>query len=288
MNAFQACRRRRRSSRYAGASSIDLAARLATVVLAVLSLIGIALTSVGFGVALALNAMFGPDLLEIFSGPLDYLAASAWVIVSIFNSLAEQWSDPRKWARLVAKAMAMFVLVALIAAIAALAHTHWEKASRVARLAIEPTRRAIGWVRRERWLWRVPAVLAIAVAAAAVPLLLTRALLFVFALALGPFIVGLLAAEEHFHAAVIEPVRCASSLSAQDRRDRSAGKQPTPRGRPYGATCVEVKSKEVGVGSHRARRIIATGESIALFSPDSGRVVVVPRKDAIVTFVDEL
>ena len=55
--------------------------------LSLLSLMGIALTSLGYSAALALKDMFGPDILEILRGPLDYLAVSSFVIISVFNGL---------------------------------------------------------------------------------------------------------------------------------------------------------------------------------------------------------
>ena len=51
------------------------------------SFIGLILACFGFGVALALNSTFDVGSLEILHGPSDYIAASAYVVLEIFNAL---------------------------------------------------------------------------------------------------------------------------------------------------------------------------------------------------------
>ena len=268
--------------------------------LSALSLLGVALASLGFSLTLALNAMFGPDVLEVLRGPLDYVAASSFIIISMYNEAAERMTGPGGLLRSLDAGLTIAFLVVVAGVVWAYAHHHRNKllglASRAGRVACTGKR----WVQQRPRSWRVPSIVASS-ASGMLAYFIGRAVLVVFTVALLPFVVGYWAAQSHFYVTVIEPHACAKSVSAAGRRaawSRATSTKANANanangeggasqdGRPYSAICVEVFSKDTGI--HKGRRIIATNELIALFDPASGTVTIVPRKDAVVTFINQL
>jgi hypothetical protein len=269
-------------------------AQVSAALLGMLSLLVAALASTGFGLALAMGDVFGLDVLEVLHGPADYLAASAWVVVTILNGLARHVGEPQGVARAFITAFTVFVVVAIVGVIGAYAYRYRAKLAQSTQSAQQAARSSADWVAAHPRSWRVPAIILSAVLSGAVVLLIGRALLAVLTVALLTFVGGFFAAKSHFYETVIEPYECIKSRNAQVRRQQwldakqadERGDPAVPTIRPYQAVCVEVHNKDLG--SHRGRRILATSESIALFDPMSGTVRVVPRKDAVVTFVDTL
>jgi hypothetical protein len=263
--------------------------------LSALSLLGIALTSLRFSLTLALNTMFGPDVLEVLRGPLDYLAASSFIIIATYNDAADRVTRPDGLLRSLDLGLTVAFLVLAAGVAWAFVHHHRDRLFRLASRTSSAVRSGKSWAQQRPWSWRVPSIVTASALSGALTYFVGRAALVVFTVALLPFVVGYWAAQSHFYIAVVEPHACAKSVKAADRRAAWSGAttarargedSPPPNGRPYGAVCVEVFSKETG--THRGRRIIATNESIALYDPASGTVQIVPRKDAVVTFVNQL
>jgi hypothetical protein len=292
-------RRRNRAQSNSPANPIgETVSRIIAVWLSVFSLIGIALTSLGFSVALALNGMFNPDILEILRGPIDYLVASAWVVVTGYNELVDSVLGPRGMLRPLDAALVIALLVAMAGVVWVYAHKHRLRMRQLANQAGTAARSGTQWVTQRPSRWRLPAILASATASGALIYAVGWILLAVFTAALLPFAIGYRAAQLHFYVTVIEPYACAKSMSAQTHRARlavelrkneeniSSDDRAAESSRPYRAVCVEVKSKELG--TFKGRRIIATDESIALYDPVTGAVKIVPRKDAVVSFIDKL
>jgi hypothetical protein len=270
-------------------------AKFSAAMLGLISLLGLALSTLGFGVVLALNATFGPDVLEVLRGPLDYLAASAWVVVTLFNRMHAEINGPGGHAALLMAGLVLAVTVALAGVAVAYAYHHRANLSLAANSVSAKAQTGRWWIAPRGWSWRVPAITASAVGSGVLLYWVVRVVPILFALTLIPFVVGYRAAQHHFYSSVIEPHACAKSRSAQARREqwrreeeaKADGKEASAEASaPYLATCVEVRTKELGV--FRGRRIIATDDSIALYDPASGAVSIVPRKDAAVIFIDKL
>jgi hypothetical protein len=292
-------RRRNRPQPKAPARPIgETALRIIAIGLSAFSLIGVALTSLGFSVALALNTMFGPDILEILRGPLDYLVASAWVVVTGYIELLDRVTGPRGLLRSLDAALVVASLVAVAGVAWVYVRTHHARLRRFVSWTGTGVRSGKQWVEQRPSRWRLPAILVSSAASGALMYAVSRIVLAVFTVVLLPFVIGYRAAQLHFYATVIEPYACAESMSAQTHRARLAaelrkkeentGSEDRAAGsdRPYRAVCVEVQSKELGI--FKGRRIIATNESIALYDPATGAVKIVPRKDAVVSFIDKL
>jgi hypothetical protein len=263
--------------------------------LSMLSLLGIALTSLGFSVTLALNAMFGPDILEVLRGPLDYLAVSAFIIISVYNGLAEKVTGPAGSLKFLDGGLTIAFLVFVAGVAWAYVHHHRSKLVVLASRAGGAARFGARWVQQRPRSWRVPSIVASSAVSGVLTYFIGRAVLVMFTVALLPFVMGYWATQSHFYVTVIEPHTCAKAVSAKDRRaawsraksaEADGKDNESPSGRPYSATCVEVRSKDGG--PHKGRRIIATDDSIALYDPASGAVTIVPRKDAVVTFINQL
>ncbi len=268
----------------------------------------IVLTSLGFTYAIALEATFGPDVLEILGGPLDYVAMSSWLVITAFNKLANVVQGPKGTVQLIHSAMAVagFAFFAIALALALDANKA-AVTKRVRALAVS-SRKTWPWLAARPLLRRPAAVVGTALLTARRPtavvgtalsvgflvLLIARALLLVFGLALVPFFIGYGLAKENLHLTVIDPIQCRPSMSASARmaaraesqKAKEAGIDSASSHEPYLATCVRVASKEHG--TLEGRRIVATRDAIALFNPKTGEVKVVPRKDSVVTFIDKL
>jgi hypothetical protein len=286
---------RRATSKASAASRAETVAKFSAAVLGLISLLGFALSTLGFGVVLALNAMFGPDVLEVLRGPLDYLAMSTWVVVTVFNRMQAEITGPGGHALLLMAGLVLAVVVAVAGVALAYAHQHRAGLHHVANNTSAQARLGRRWVAARGWSWRVPAITASSVGSGVLLYLIVRAVPLLFALTLIPFAIGYRAAQSHFYSLVIEPSGCAKSQSAQARREqrqreeelKAAGNElAAEASASFLAVCVEVRTKELG--AFRGRRVIATDESIALYDPASGAVSIVPRKDAVVTFIDKL
>lgn len=107
--------------------------------LQLLSLIGIGLTSLGFGATLALGT-FRVDIVEMISGPFDLLRLSAYPFIEIYNKVSGQLGN--WWAVAGMTGGACAALVVLIYAI----HLAFEEISRLRVLR----RRASGVARSAR------------------------------------------------------------------------------------------------------------------------------------------
>jgi hypothetical protein len=288
--------RRQQVRRYAPATrAAEAISRFNSAWLSVLSLLGIALTSLGFSVTLALNSMFGPDILEVLRGPLDYLAVSAFIIISVYNGLADRVTGPAGAVKFLDGGLAIALLVLVAGVLWAYVHHHRSKLARLASRASNAARSGGRWVKQRPHSWRVPAIMVSSAVSGMLTYFIGRAVLAMFTVALLPFVMGYWATQAHFYVTVIEPQTCAKAVSAKDRRaawlrpasEQRVSEDGEPKsGRPYPAICVEVRSKDNG--PHKGRRIIATDESIALFDPSTGAVNIVPRKDAVVAFIDKL
>jgi hypothetical protein len=258
--------------------------------------LGLVLTFFGFGVALALHTRFGTDILEVLRGPSDYLAASSVVVVSAFNMIFRKLYGSAGLAELLLFGVVVCCVVAAIFSIGALV---WANRRRQLIVRTFEVVREAPVVLRHRlsmhpWAWRPAAVVGGSVVVGALPYLLGYAMMFVLTVAVVPFWLGLQLSDLHFYETVVEPYYCAPLVPAanqraiarrtpEERREASEWREPRE---PYLAVCVEVKLDKLG--TYRGRRVIATGDTIVLYDPATGRVSVLPKKDAVVSMIDKL
>lgn len=152
--------RRQRMRRDAPATrAAETISRFNSALLSMLSLLGIALTSLGFSVTLALNAMFGPDILEVLRGPLDYLAVSAFIIISVYNGLADRVVGPAGALKFLNGGLTIALLVLVAGVLWAYVHHHRSKLARLASRASNAARSGGRWVKQRPRSWRVPSIM---------------------------------------------------------------------------------------------------------------------------------
>ena len=198
--------------------AVEAIVRLNSAWLSALSLLGVALASLGFSLTLALNAMFGPDVLEVLRGPLDYVAASSFIIISMYNEAAERMTGPGGLLRSLNAALTIAFLIVVAGVVWAYAHHHRNKLLGLGRRASRVARTGMRWAQQRPRSWRVPSIVASSAASGVLAYFIGRAVLVVFTVALLPFVVGYWAAQSHFYVTVIEPHACAKSVSAAGRR----------------------------------------------------------------------
>ena len=261
----------------------DSLPKLLTVSLQLLSLIGIGLTSLGFGATLALGT-FRVDIVEMISGPFDLLRLSAYPFIEIYNKVSGQLGN--WWAVAWMTGGACAALVVLIYAV----HLAFNEISRLRVLR----RRASGVARSARevatslakgQLFRVPRValltLGSATALIASAMVLPLGLMTILA---APALIGYQAAKSFYAEAVIKPSTCAplrtaAQLRAEMARASDKARTAADANEPQ-ASCVAYYARDFG--EIRGRFVIATSEAIALFDPFTGTSIVLPKRAAMV------
>jgi hypothetical protein len=262
-------------------------------ILAAISILGIALASLGFGALLALSD-FDVDPFEIMTGPSLLLAASALPIIELIGRFPPV--DELLF-------RSLFLGLALTASVALAATFHLIRTRSSGRLrrfaditncainaATTSATRGLHAIGRSDLAW----VLGLSSAAGVVGT--TAAVLvawlipsIIIIISIGPVIGYKMSMDYHFKLAA-EPVACTRPRTASERRTawyahRAAPHQPGGLRAIYTAACIEVRSRDF---CERGRRVIATSDFVVLFDPTAGASRTLPRKDAVITSIESL
>ena len=255
-------------------------------VLVITAIIGTALTLLGFGAALSLET-FGLSPTDVYSSPFDFLVLSSEVLLVLFDAFNKAFRNPEihyVWYFIVAVGC-FFVVLALHVL------THAEVRTRLAGRGKElaphrPSVQRLSIFRSSKPWIKLPLItLGAWIVSASIlrfffllPLAITFLLIF-------PSLMGYLAGQGSINKYVINPAQCEPLFPQKERmtppRVNQASSTQTPK-----AICLRIlkEGKELG----RGRKIARNRDTVFLFKPDTGEVVSIPIKDAIVEQIDKL
>lgn len=257
-------------------------------VLVITAIIGTFLTLLGFGAALSLET-FGLSPAVVYSSPFDFLVLSSEVLLVLFDVLNKAYKNPEIhhfWYFFVAIVISAVLLVLYV-----LTRNDVQKfLLRVVKKRVHPLLRSLQRRAIFRWFssWIKLPLFTLAAWVASASLLrgfLLLLLAIVFFLML-PSLMGYLAGKSSIDKYVINPSDCASLHSRKNRMRPPENSHVNPGEQAPTAICLRVlkDGKELG----RGRKIERNQDTVFLFKPDTGEVLSIPTKDAIVEQVNEL
>jgi hypothetical protein len=252
--------------------------------LTVLSLLGTALTLVGYGVALSVD-QFGIPPESLFSSPFEIISLSVWGVLQFFTSVSKisflaYYRDVLS--QLLPILVGGFIAIGSVYFFARL-QPHVERIrQRRPRLAkyVAPPKREDG-----------PAIFSLKLLAYFLLFWLTLPALYLgtavlftvtsFLLAMAPYM-GIAAGNAHIKKDVLAPTACLPLYTREQRLN------PDPKVHPTSyANCISIKTDRMQQDL-RGRVIFTTSSSVVLFDPDTGIATRMMIKDATIQAIDSL
>ena len=259
-------------------------------VLVITAIIGTALTLLGFGAALSLET-FGLSPTDVYSSPFDFLVLSSDVLLVLFDAFNKAFRNPEIpyfWYFIV-PIVCGFVVLALYVL------THAEVRTRLAGEGKEsvsphrPSAQRLSIFRSSKPWIKLPLItLGAWIVSASILRFFFLLPLAIILLLIFPSLMGYMAGKGSINKYVINPSQCTSLYSQKERmtppqvnQASSTSTEQAPK-----AICLRIlkEGKELG----RGRKIARNQDTIFLFKPDTGEVVSIPIKDAIVEQIDKL
>jgi hypothetical protein len=271
-----------------------------TLLLGVVTLVGILLALMGLGVALSAEIQFGIPHATLFGSYFELLQLAAWGVANLFTGLKGLLADPAQY--LSATYGSMWVIARVTIFLGVLGSIlKWIGRARL--LAIS-RKECIAWLFRKpsinqesyRILWARVGLFGItaAVVGLIVPILVLAAtLIFCLCVALVP-VLSVAAGDAHIRNYVVGPDICFPTLNSEGRKQEWDKPKPKPKPDPAdskkelpkAATCVSILDGQSVLFSGRV--VWATAESILLFDPGSGEVRRMSLKDRDIKLIDNL
>lgn len=255
-----------------------------------LSLLGVVLTLIGYGVALSVEERFNMPHAALFGSTFELLELSVWAVLQFLNNLpAALVMSKLYWAGLLGVWIPALILLASWIGIVLFvkrqrSNVSEGKFSTYIRILIKPP--SFKTESKRMLLGRGVAYALLFLASAPlffifwVMLLVAVIVIFTFA----P-IVGLAAGQAHIGDYVVGPSACTSLLNRDARRVSDKTRTQADKDVKT-ATCISVTKDDKPLG--RGRVVFATSEAVVLYDPVSGVVRRVPIKDAVVEVMDSL
>lgn len=241
-----------------------------------ISLMGVALTLIGFGVILARANSFGLEARDISNSPIEFLMASADFIVEFLNGYGDFFNDELLWFHLLRVDGAISAgLAVFIFACYRVRKRHSAQMQRLTRKSIsilhEPLRK-LGI----HYVWYVFITFFGVIAPSVLTWILANIVMLgaVITIVILPFL-GFSAEIAVIQKYILEPKGC-----KQFRIWNANIKKPA-----NGAMCLRVLNKE-GKEIARGRRIARNTEQLFLYQKATGKVGSIPIRDAIVEQVE--
>lgn len=245
--------------------------------LAIISLVGIALTLIGYGVALAKADKFGLEVTDICRSPVEFLVASSDFILALFENLdkfTERGFAPRELILVEGFGLGI-VLVIVYSLYRGLLNT------RRKRIALGSRARTLAtpmgsFIEKFHLKYFFVAGVGALVPWAAFWFFSALIIFSLVAVAILP-ILGFTAGEALVMKYIISPTRCHQYIKARPSPKSTFGE--------VGAVCVRVLNKD-GNEIARGRRIARNSEQLFLYYKESGKVMSIPVRDLIVEQVE--
>jgi hypothetical protein len=256
----------------------DISVTVATAV-GVISLAGLVMTLMGFGVAMAAGTSFGVSFLRVAESPFQCLKLSSIVFIQAFNTVDAIEHDLGDALVFCSVATLGLVLYVLIYGLIRLVKKD------------EAAVKTKSFVRRARdFLVRMPSSgallfgLFVGVAGVFISYVFKALVLFVPVLVVMFPMIGYGLGNRFFYEATIEPKECVSLVNAANSRVNRAQSlsakdvKPKSSKREFGVTCVAL-TKLDGQEVMRGRLALELSDAVILYFPDTGVGEIVPNKD---------
>jgi hypothetical protein len=253
--------------------------------LGLISLAGLAMTLMGFGVAIAAGASFGVSFLRVAESPFQCLKLSSVVFIQLFNTVDAIDSNLGDTLVFCLSAMVCLLIYLLIQGLMQIR----KKNNTIVRATLSP----------RDFLKRVPPLgaLLFGLGFGAVGVFISHVfkviLLSIPVLIVMFPVIGYNLGNRFFYEATIEPKKCFSLVNAATTRVSYAqslveeAAKPKSGRQEYRATCLAL-TKLDGQEVMRGRLALELSDAVILYFPDTGASEIVPNKDVRTVKVSSL
>lgn len=253
--------------------------------LAIASFVGVVLSLLGYGVALATEARFGMPRAQLIDSTMDMLDLSSWVILQVvtkgFEALGT-FAFYKKTLWETRYALGMLFTGWLIALV--VLYLYRKRKIFTRRSTKQKSRKQevsdVRYVINKTWWMPVSILIVPLVMLLGVVLILVAAAM----LTIVP-IVGMSAGKTHIDNFVVAPEKCVSLANRARRLELQS--KPDKGSTEIGVQCVSVTFTE-GDLQVKGRVVFALSKVLILYDPESGAVKRVPTENAIVEVIPAL
>lgn len=241
----------------------------ATSILAIVALLGLFLTLAGYGVALSVETQFGIPHASIFKSNFDLFSLSVWFITWGLSNLLELLKTifvmPMYW-KAIGVAALFGISCCLLSLLVIFIH-RWGTQKNLA--AKFPSLKNASETKLAAIFIFLFGGISASVALIGAPLILYAGLLFCLVVGAIPAI-SAEAGESHIRKFVINPARCMSTATREQRIASENKVTPKNAPREYIATCVKIVDGDRVIAAGRV--VFSTTELIVLYNPTTGKV----------------
>jgi hypothetical protein len=263
-----------------------------TTIVATVSLTGVFLSLMGFGVALAFGTRSGVSTLRIAESAFTCLKLSSLAILHAFVEIGQAVLFPKDDHPYLLTS----VVVAIVAMICFVLFVAARASSKTFSSARTPATRLGKWVEigcyRLNSLYRkAPHLFQTTLAGSAggafgvavMHIFLALFLVVLFFIVLVPWM-GFVVGSDYYFVSVIEPNECLPIVSHSDQKQRALlakarrGEKPAKVQKPYAAQCIEIRTMD-GEEVAKGRLVTELSDAVLLYYPKSGDAEIIPTKD---------
>ncbi|BEP71817.1 MULTISPECIES: hypothetical protein [unclassified Variovorax] len=259
--------------------------------LTTISIFGVLLALLGYGVALSAEGRFGMPRAQLIDSTMDMLDLSTWVILQIVSRGLEAFKSFSLYGQVLKSTVPAAILLLVAWPVFAVFLSRRGKragrdtASATSSSASKSNNKAPSFLVALKQTWWLP----VSIAVTPFVMLAGVAIIVLMAVALALVLVlGMTAGEAHIDRYVVGPKACDPVRNRYQRLIRPQWPdEAAKKEEPETAQCVSIKFTE-GDTEIRGRVVFALSKAVILYDPATGSVKRVPTESAIVEVISSL